>query len=155
MDASNPRYFITLIDDYSRYIYLHLLHYKDEALYAFNVFKAKVELQCRKQIKFVRSDRGGEYYGRYTISGQTPCPFAKFLQEHRIVAQYTMPSSSEQNGVAKGRNQTLMDMVRRSMRSYAKLPKFLWIEALKTIVCIVDQVLTKVVLRTPFELFKG
>jgi len=31
----------------------------------------------------------------------------------------------------------------------------LWIETLKTVVYIVNRVLTKTVLRTPFELFKG
>ena len=41
----------------------------------------------------MRLDRGGEYYGRYTETGQAPGLFAKFLQEHGIVAQYTMPSS--------------------------------------------------------------
>ncbi|RVW92399.1 Retrovirus-related Pol polyprotein from transposon TNT 1-94 [Vitis vinifera] len=46
-------------------------------------------------------DRGGEYYGRYLEDGQSPGPFAKFLQEHGIVAQYTMPGSPDQNGVAK------------------------------------------------------
>ncbi|RVW95036.1 hypothetical protein CK203_040058 [Vitis vinifera] len=58
-------------------------------------FKAEVEKQCGKQIKIVRTDRGGEYYGRYTDDGQTPDPFAKFLQEHGIVAQYTMPGSPD------------------------------------------------------------
>jgi len=57
------------------------------------------------------------------------------------------------NGVAEKINRTLMDMV-RSMRSHAKLPKFLWIEALKTTMYIVNRVLTKVVLRTHIELFK-
>uniref|UniRef100_A0A2N9GN46 CCHC-type domain-containing protein n=1 Tax=Fagus sylvatica TaxID=28930 RepID=A0A2N9GN46_FAGSY len=74
--------------------------------------KLKVEKQCGKQIKIVRSDRGGEYYGRYTEDGQAPGPFAKFLQEHGIVAQYTMPGSPDQNGVAERRNRTLLDMVR-------------------------------------------
>nr|KYP76956.1 Retrovirus-related Pol polyprotein from transposon TNT 1-94 [Cajanus cajan] len=46
MDANSPRYFITFIDDYSRYMYLYLLRSKDEALDAFKIFKAKVELQC-------------------------------------------------------------------------------------------------------------
>ena len=63
------------------------------------------------QIKIVRSDRGGEYYGRYTEDGQAPRPFAKFLQEHGIVSQYTMPNSPDQNGVAERRNRTLLDMV--------------------------------------------
>ena len=44
MEASNTRYFITFIDDYSRYMYLYLLHSKDEALDAFKVFNAKVEI---------------------------------------------------------------------------------------------------------------
>ena len=99
MDARGQKYFITFIDDYSRYMNVYLLHNKYEALDAFKVFKAEVENQCGKQIKIVRSDRGGEYYGRYTENGQAPGPFAKFLQEHGIVAQYTMPGSPDQNGV--------------------------------------------------------
>ena len=46
MEANSPKYFITLIDDYSRYMYLYLLFSKDEALDAFKVFKAEVENQC-------------------------------------------------------------------------------------------------------------
>ncbi|KAL4340139.1 hypothetical protein GQ457_08G024220 [Hibiscus cannabinus] len=125
-----------------------------QALEAFKVFKAEVEKQCGKQIKIVRTDRGGEYYGRYTEDGQVPGPFAKFLQDNGIVGQYTMPGSPDQNGVAERRNRTLMDMV-RSMLSGSKLPKSLWVEALKTAVYILNQVPTKAVPKTPFELFKG
>ncbi|KAL4354134.1 hypothetical protein GQ457_06G003750 [Hibiscus cannabinus] len=114
----------------------------------------QVEKQCGKQIKIVRTDRGGEYYGRYTEDGQVPGPFAKFLQDNGIVGQYTMPGSPDQNGVAERRNQTLMDMV-RSMLSGSKLPKSLWVEALKTAVYILNRVPTKAVPKTPFELFKG
>jgi len=105
-------------------MHLYLLHNKYEALNAFKVFKAEVEKQCEKQIKIVRTDRGGEYYGRYTEDGQTMGPFVKFLQDNGIVAQYTMPGSPDQNGVSERRNQTLMDMVRR-MRSNSRLPKSL------------------------------
>ena len=79
MDEYSPKYFISFIDDYSRYLYIHILHNKNEASDAFKVFKAEVEKQCEKQIKIVRTDRGGEYYGRYTKDGQTLGPFAKFL----------------------------------------------------------------------------
>ena len=102
----------------------------------------------------MRTDRDGEYYGRYIEDGQAPGLFTKFLQKNRIVSQYTMPDSLDQNGVAERRNQTLMDMV-RSMLSNSKLPKSLWTEALKTAVYILNRVLTKVVPRTLFELFKG
>ena len=86
MDANSPKYFITFIDDYSRYMYLYLLRSKDETLDAFKVFKAEVENQCGKHIKIVRSNRGGEYYGKYTENGQASGAFAKFLQENGIVA---------------------------------------------------------------------
>ena len=154
MDMHGQKYFVTFIDDYSRYMYVYLLHNKHEALDAFKVFKAEVENQCGKQIQIVRSDRGGEYYGRYTENGQAPGPFAKFLQEHGIVAQYTMPGSPDMNGVAERRNRTLMDMV-RSMLSNSNLPKNLWTEALKTAAYILNRVPTKAVPKTPFELWKG
>ena len=154
MDMPGQKYFITFIDDYSRYMYIYLLHNKYEALDAFKIFKAEVENQCGKQIHIVRSDRGGEYYGRYTENGQAPGPFAKFLQEHGIVAQHTMPGSPDQNGVAKRRNRTLVDMV-RSMLSNSNLPQFLWTDALKTAVYILNRVPTKAVPKTPFEIWKG
>ena len=102
----------------------------------------------------MRSDRGGEYFGRYTDNGQAPGPFAKFLEEHGIVAQYTMPGSPDMNGVAERRNQTLLDMV-RSMLSSSKLPISLWRDALKIAVYILNRVPTKAVSKTPFEIWKG
>ena len=80
-------------------------------------------------------------------------PFARFLQEHGIVAQYTMPGSPDQNGVAERRNRTLMDMV-RSMLCNSKLPRSMWTEALKTAAYILNRVPTKAVSKTLFELFK-
>ena len=43
MDSHGQKYFITFIDDYSRYMYLYLLHNKSEALDAFKIFKVEVE----------------------------------------------------------------------------------------------------------------
>ena len=43
MDSHGKKYFITFIDDYSRYIYLYMLHNKNLALDAFKVFNAEVE----------------------------------------------------------------------------------------------------------------
>ena len=122
---NRQQYFITFIDDYSRYRYLYLIHEKSQALDVFKSFKAEVELQLGKKIKAVKSDRGGEYYGRYDGSGeQRPKPFALFLEECGIVPQYTMPGKPSMNGVAERRNRTLKDMV-RSMISHSSLPESL------------------------------
>ncbi|KAL0295040.1 UNVERIFIED_CONTAM: Retrovirus-related Pol polyprotein from transposon TNT 1-94 [Sesamum angustifolium] len=107
---NGQRYFVSFIDDYSRYMYLYLIFDKSEAFDAFKAYKVEVEKQLEKSIKIVRSDRGGEYYGRYTEKGQNPGPFAAFLKEEGIIAQYTMPGTPQQNGVAERRNRTLMDM---------------------------------------------
>ncbi|KAG8480618.1 hypothetical protein CXB51_024788 [Gossypium anomalum] len=66
---NGQQYFITFIDDYSRYGYLYLIHEKSQSLDVFKTYKAEVENQLNKKIKNVRSDRGGEYYGRYDGSG--------------------------------------------------------------------------------------
>ncbi|KAJ9557218.1 hypothetical protein OSB04_011832 [Centaurea solstitialis] len=58
---NGQQYFITFIDDYSRYGYLYLIHEKSQSLDVFKNFKAEVELQLGKKIKAVRSDCGGEY----------------------------------------------------------------------------------------------
>ena len=102
-------------------MYLFLLYDKNEALDIFIIYKVEVEKQLGKQIKIVRADGGGEYYGRYTEKGQLLGPFVRFLQEHGIVAQYIMSGSPSQNGVAERRNQTLKYMV-RSMISNTNLP---------------------------------
>ena len=108
----------------------------------FKIFKAEVENQHDKRIKIVRSIHGGEYYGQHTPYGQVPGPFAKFLQETGIVAQYSMSGEPQQNGVDERRNRTLMDMV-RNMISYSTLPLGLWMEALKTVIHILNRVPSK------------
>ncbi|KAD4983110.1 hypothetical protein E3N88_19781 [Mikania micrantha] len=76
-------------------------------------YKTEVENQLDLKIKVMRSDRGGEYYGRHTNVGQAPGPFYEFCKGQGIVNQYTMPGTPQQNGVAERRNRTLMNMVRR------------------------------------------
>ena len=105
-------YFITLTDDYSRFGYVYLMKWKSEAFEKFKEFRAEVENQLGKRIKAIRSDRGGEY-----IFGD----FRDYLIENGIVSQLTAPGTPQQNGIAKRRNRTLLDMV-RSMLSYSTLP---------------------------------
>jgi transposase InsO family protein len=134
--------FITFTDDFSCYGYIYPLKERSEALDKFKIFKTKIENQHNIKIKIVRSDRGGEYYGHHTSYGQVPGPFARFLQENGIVAQYSMSDDPQQNGVPERCNRTLMDMVRSILR-YFTLPISLWMEALKTVIHIVNRVPSK------------
>ncbi|RVW41386.1 Retrovirus-related Pol polyprotein from transposon TNT 1-94 [Vitis vinifera] len=69
-----------------------------------------------------------------------------------VSLQTTQCLDTKQNGVAERRNRTLIDMV-RSMMSNSTLPEFLWGEALKTVVHILNRVPSKVVPKTPYELW--
>ena len=113
-----------------------------------------MEGKLDRKVKIVKSNRGGEYYGRYSESGQHPGPFAKFLERRGICAQYTMLGTSQQNGVSERRNRTLMDMV-RSMLSNSSLPVSLWMYALKTTMYLLNMVSSKAVEKTLFELWTG
>jgi len=94
---------------------------KSQAVDTLEVYVNEIERQLDKRVKIVRSDRGGEYYEKYNKNGQCPGPLAKFLEKRGICAQYTMPGTPHQNGVAERHNRTLMDMV-RSMIINSSLP---------------------------------
>ncbi|KAH9670831.1 hypothetical protein KPL70_017127 [Citrus sinensis] len=138
-------YFITFTDDYSRYGYVYLMRHKSEALEKFKEYRAETEKQLDKNIKKLRSDRGGEF-----LSGD----FKEYLIENEIISQLTAPGTPQQNGVAERRNRTLLDMM-RSMLSYSSLPISFWGLALETAVYLLNLVPSKSVPKTPIELWSG
>ncbi|GAA0186281.1 hypothetical protein LIER_33569 [Lithospermum erythrorhizon] len=58
---TGKRYFMCFIDDFSRKGWAYLLANKSDTLYHFKIFKALVEKESEKNIKCLRTDRGGEY----------------------------------------------------------------------------------------------
>ena len=58
------RYFVSFIDDYSRYAMIYLLRKKSEAMRAFHHYKVLMEKQTDMDIKSLRSDGGGEYVSK-------------------------------------------------------------------------------------------
>ena len=109
-------YYVTFIDDYSRYGYVYLMRRKSETFEKFKEFHVEAEKQLGKSLKILRFDRGGEYLDS---------KFTDYLIENGIVSQLTTPGTLPQNGFAERRNRTLLDMV-RSMMSYSTLPNSFW-----------------------------
>ncbi|KAM2811016.1 hypothetical protein COP1_043727 [Malus domestica] len=121
------------------------MKYKSESFEMFKEFKNEVEKQTGKQIKTLRSDRGGEY-----LSNE----FLDYLKECGIVSQWTPPGTPQHNGVSERRNRTLMNMV-RSMMSSANLPVSFWGYALYTAAYLLNRVPSKSVSQTPYEIWHG
>ncbi|KAA0067405.1 gag/pol protein [Cucumis melo var. makuwa] len=103
-------YFISFIDDYSRYGHVYLIQNKFDSFEKLKEHKAEVENESGKIIKTLRSDQGGEYLD---------LRFQDYLIEHGIQSQLSAPSTLQQNGVSERRNRTLLDMV-RFMMSFAQ-----------------------------------
>jgi hypothetical protein len=63
-----------------------------------------------------------------------------------------MPGEPQQNRVTERHNRTLMNMV-RSMLNYSTLSFGLWIEVLKTVIHILNQVRSKSFSKMSYELW--
>ena len=138
-------YFITFIDDYSRYGLVYLISNKSEALSCFKTFMNMVENQLDRRIKALRTDRGREYLSE---------EFKTLCDEKGIEHQLSIPGTPQQNGVTKRRNRTLLNMV-RSMMAQANLPIFYWGDALLTATYTLNYVPSKSITTTLYELWTG
>lgn len=144
--AGGAEYFVTFVDDRSRYVWLYVLKNKSEVFSKFREWKSMVERSTGRKLKTLRSDNGGEY-----TSGE----FAEYLKAEGIRHELTVPKSPQQNGVAERINRTLVEMT-RSMLAGSGLPQKFWAETLSTAVYLRNRSPTKAVKgMTPFESFHG
>jgi transposase InsO family protein len=101
LTKGGKQYFITSIDDSTRFCYVYLLKSKDEALHYFKTYNDEAEKQLKRKIKRLKFDRGGEYFSR---------DFSDFYMEHGIIHERTPPYSPQFNGVVERKNHTLTDL---------------------------------------------
>jgi hypothetical protein len=144
-------YFMVIIDDYSRYIWLRLLKKKDEASQHIKDFKAWAETLhsgAGLRIKQVRFDGGGEF-----MSGELRSYFASA----GISVQVTVPDTPSQNGVAERANRTLVECMRSMMYAWpVPMPAVFWAEAVRTAAYLRNRCMTRAVEgRTPYEAWFG
>jgi hypothetical protein len=144
--VSGCRYFMTITDDYSRYISVFPLRAKSDAFHAFEGYCNRFFNLHQRHISAIRSDNGTEYRNRQ---------FTEFCHLHGIHQQFTNVYSASQNGVSERINYTLLNPV-RCMLSESKLPKSLWAEALSTAVYVRNRSPTSAVPgKTPYEVWTG
>ncbi|GKB55574.1 zinc finger, CCHC-type containing protein, partial [Tanacetum coccineum] len=136
----NKKYFVTFIDDASRFCYVYLLHTKDEALDKFKVFKTEVELQQGSLIKRFKTDRGGEYMNTL------------YFQSVGIIHEMTASYTLQQNDISEMKNRVLKEMV-NFMLSYSGLSQGFWGEAMLTACYLLNRVPNKRNKITPYEIY--
>ncbi|GKE54199.1 zinc finger, CCHC-type containing protein [Tanacetum coccineum] len=136
----NKKYFMTFIDDASRFCYVYLLHSKDEALDKFKVFKNEVELQQGSQIKRFKTDKGAEYMDTL------------YFQSVGIIHETTSLYTPQQNGISEKKNRVLKEMV-NSMLSYLRLSQGFWGQDMLTACYLLNRVPNKRNRIIPYELW--
>ncbi|MFS7957032.1 putative RNA-directed DNA polymerase [Helianthus anomalus] len=111
--SSGARYFLTIVDDFSRSVWLFLLKFKHEASTSLKFFHKMVKTQFGKDIKKIRCDNGGEFISNDML---------QFYKENGILLETTCPHTPQQNGVVERKHRHLLE-VARALRFEANLPK--------------------------------
>ncbi|KAF8646560.1 hypothetical protein HU200_065782 [Digitaria exilis] len=111
------RYFLLLVDDKSRYMWIALLAVKSDML-------AAVEVETGRCLCVLRTDNGGEF---------TSVEFVEYCADRGVHRQHSVPYTPQQNGVVERRNQSMGRSV---------LAPF-WGEAVATSVFLLNRAPTK------------
>ena len=114
---------MSIIDDFSRKIWVYILKTKEEAFHKFKEWKTLVEVQTGRKVKKLRTNNGLELI-KNEFQG--------------ILRHKTMSYTPQHTGLAKRMNKAILERVRCMLVS-AKLPKSFWGEAVNTTVYLINK----------------
>ncbi|KAG7598815.1 GAG-pre-integrase domain [Arabidopsis suecica] len=134
-------YFLTLVDDYSRAVWLYLLPSKQTASQHLQNFISLVERQFSTQIKTIRSDNGSEFL----------C-LSSFFAQKGIIHETSCVGTPQQNGRVERKHRHILN-VARALRFHARLPIEFWSYCALTAAYLINRTPTPLLQgKTPFEL---
>ncbi|GJP75378.1 hypothetical protein CLOP_g5831 [Closterium sp. NIES-67] len=129
------RYFLTIVDDHTRAVWVYPLKSKGEVAAAvLKEWMPRAQRECGHKVKVIRSDNGGEFIG---------ADFEGELKRKGIQHQLTVPYNPQQNGVAERFNRTLQEGA-RTLLGRAGLPDPFWVSALRQVALVKNRVLATV-----------
>ena len=92
-------YFVTFIDDKSRYTWVYVLKHKHEVLEKFKEWRSKVEKSTGFKIKTFRTDNGGEYKSKELEDYLKKEGYLSYLKDFGLKLwrqQYTFETEAQQ-----------------------------------------------------------
>jgi len=123
------RYFLTIVDDYTRYTWVILLKNKSEARNCLINFIELVMTQFEKVVKCIRSDNGMEF------------KMDSFYASRGIIHQTTCVETPEQNAIAERKHQHILN-VARALLFQGNLCEQFWCFAVKHAVYLINRIPT-------------
>ena len=134
------KYYVSFIDDYSKFTWIYLLKFKSEVFSVFQEFQKLVERQFNKKIITVQSDWGGEYEKLNSF-------FRSIGIEHHV----SCPHAHQQNGSAERKHRHIVE-VGLSLLAHASMPLKYWDEAFIAATYLINRLPSKVIGNTtPLE----
>ena len=100
------KYFLTLVDDFSRAVWVYLLKSKTEVGDYITNFIKLIFTQFNKKIKIIRTDNGTEF-----VNNQLSSLFTELGMIHQNSCAYT----PQQNGIVERKHSHLLNMARSLM----------------------------------------
>lgn len=136
-------YFVTIVDDYSWYTWLCLIHSKNEVITVLKDFMDLIENQFGLSVKILRSDNGIEFFSSSVVD---------LLASRGIVHQNSCVYTSHQNGTFERKHRHILD-VARALRFQSFFSIFFWRECVRTVMYLINKLPTEVLGgKSPYEM---
>jgi hypothetical protein len=113
------RYWVSFIDDYSRFPAVYFITKKSDVFEAFRRYKAWAENVTGRRVGILRDDKGGEYIGN---------DFDVFLADAGIRREHSIRDTPQQVGVAERMNHSLSEGI-TTLLSQSGLARVWWEDA--------------------------
>jgi len=89
------RFYLILVDEYSRYIWLFPIHRKSDVVIIFPSFLKQMETQFDAHVKIFQSDGDSEFVNQ---------SLQNLFKTNGIIHRISCPGTPEQNGLAERRH---------------------------------------------------
>ncbi|KAK1429347.1 hypothetical protein QVD17_11555 [Tagetes erecta] len=137
------KYFLTIVDDFSRAVWVYLLKSKDEVINRVTVFFKLVETQFNQKIKIVRSDNGTEFVNKQ---------MNHFFEQNGVIHQTTCAYTPQQNGIVERKHRHLLNNA-RSLMFQGNIPLYMWTECILTATYLINRLPSSILAgKSPYEL---
>nr|GEW87211.1 ribonuclease H-like domain-containing protein [Tanacetum cinerariifolium] len=115
---NGKRYVLVIVDDYSRYTWVHFLRSKDEAPEVIKSFLKRITVLLQSPVINIRTDNDTKFKNQV---------LKEYFDSVGISHQMSSVRTPQQNGVVERRNRTLVEAA-RTMLIFYRAPLFLWAE---------------------------